>query len=168
MKTRSITILNVYNKETLNNFVFIKKLNKEDFNLILDMLKIKSIETTIFTKDNNFKEIFIENISFFTKTLTHSIISKVFNQNKISFSNTLVLLNYYLNYFDYTIIKYQKYLTNIGMKNIYQIVDLKKIKLIPNFTYSNFENETISLVQEIEYRILFNTTRDKKVIVDFN
>jgi hypothetical protein len=161
----NLEILNTHTKENLSD-IFIRKITKSDLDTVLNLFGITI--NSIFTKDisSSVKDNFINNYNTFSNTLKFTVLLSLFKgtkKMKIAFSSCLIILNYYLNYFEYTIIKYRRYLSNRGYKGMYQCVPIEQIKrLYPDFKYNEITKYLIENKKE------FITSRDTKITLIFS
>lgn len=179
-------LLNTFEKKSLKEFIFKRELDYTDFERIITIYGIREPNTTIFTKDiaytvsNNL----INNFDYLIETINYSILTELFKwgnrpirdfygrvgnttPTSITFTNQLILLSYFINYFGYIIIKYRKYISNRGYKNIYQIILFSKIrKYIDNFVYNNIGDQNNQKTIQIK-KTKFNTSRNNKITIKF-
>lgn len=158
---------NTIDKNNLENLIRIFLVNKSYFNFSLD-----KIETYIFTRDNLHS--IIKSIKLkYNEFDCHLQLPVLFNLfNSITFNKTLFLLLYYLNYFDYTIIKFKNQKTNYGIRTCYKVISIEKIKKYYNFEYNYFENKEYNFPYKpnmvfIKHRRFFNTSRHNHIYIDF-
>lgn len=177
-------VISTYTKESLEYYIFKDPLSKDNLKNILNCFllnynsfkDIDELETIFFTYD--YSMIIINNIiQFINKKDTKNILNEnvvACMRNQPSFTKCIQLLNYFLNYFDYTLIRYHKLIETRGIRSVYKVVSIKTIIKEYPFKRLNFDgcyykkiNNLVNLVV-VKEKVYFNTSRKQKVIIDLN